>query len=184
MIPDDNSELKLVPDTDPELSTVQPDVDFAEWEGRQEELIDLVNRMGQKMLRYQGVGLSANQVGIKGRIFVMRTAPQITACINPRIVDASEEKVLIEEGCLSFPGLHVRIKRPAHIRVRYQTVTGETITEKLTGLTARVFQHELDHLNGINFIDRAGSLAKNRAVERWNKLRKNLNLKKRYFHGT
>ena len=183
MIPNDN-DLKLVPDNDPELTTVQPEVNFDDWKDRPNELIDLVNKMGEKMIRYQGVGLSANQVGIKGRIFVMRTTPQITACINPRIVDASQEEVLIEEGCLTYPGLHVKISRPAHIRVRYQTVTGETITEKLTGLTARVFQHELDHLDGINFFDRAKPFARTRAIERWNKLRKSLNLKRKTFYGT
>jgi peptide deformylase len=79
------------------------------------------------------------------------------------IVDALSPVVKYEEGCLSFPGLFLRIKRPSEIRVRYTTDRGVTDTIKLSGLTARAFLHEIDHLDGVLFVDRVGSLELHRA---------------------
>lgn len=173
----------LVQDNDPILREEMPFLDFEAYKDNPQEIVETANAMAEKMLKYGGVGLSANQVGLRLRMFVMRTHPEITVVVNPRIVDSSEEEVVMVEGCLSFPGLQVKLKRPAHIRVRYQNAFGETVTDKLTGLTARVFQHELDHLDGKNFIDRAGPLAKDVALRKWNKLRKQLNLKRKFGYG-
>ena len=170
----------LVEETHPLLSTVLEPYKFGE---AAMEPVELANLLGTLMLKYGGLGLSANQLGLPYRCFVMRTAPEITAVFNPRIVDQSDETALLEEGCLSYPGLHVKIKRPAHIKVRFQTVTGETVTDKYTGLTARVFLHELDHLEGKNFIDRAGKLAKDVAMRKWKKLAKVNNLKRKFGYG-
>lgn len=173
-------ELKLVSDDHPLLSSKLEQFKF---DGTV-DTVALANQLAELMLKYGGIGLSANQVGLPHRVFVMRTNPTITACFNPRVVDASADVALIEEGCLSYPGLHVKIKRPAHVKVRYQTVTGETVTEKFTGLTARVFLHELDHMNGENFIDKAGTLAKEMALRKWKKMQKQINLKRKLgFYG-
>lgn len=115
---------------------------------------DLVNFMCDN----KGVGLACNQVGLPWSVFVMGNPSDkenVIAVFNPILVDTFGEEVYIEEGCLSFPGLFMKIKRPSGIRVRYTTVDGVTDTIKFEGFTARVFQHELDHLNGIDFRKRA-----------------------------
>lgn len=93
-------------------------------------------------------------------------------CFNPRIVDVSPEEVYHEEGCLTFPGLFIKIKRPVHIKVRFQYPNGETVTEKFTGITARIFQHELDHLDGILFQMRANKIHLEQAENKLRRLKK------------
>jgi len=160
--------MKLVPHDAMILARPVPEFEFNE----EVNAAELGNALAQFMLDNGGIGLAANQVGLSHRMFVMRTHPEVTIVINPRLVDHSHEQVVLEEGCLSYPGLHVKVKRPAHIRVRFQDHTGAVRTEKYTGLAARVFLHELDHLNGLDFLNRAGPLARQRALERWKKLNK------------
>jgi peptide deformylase len=119
------------------------------------------------MYEYNGLGLAANQVGEPYRIFAMRGQPENFVCFNPRIVQPSEMEVVLEEGCLTYPGLLVKIKRPQHIRVRFQLPNGDTITKQFTGMTARVFQHEMDHLNGLVFFNRANRYHKELAFKKW-----------------
>lgn len=114
----------------------------------------LAKDLAETMIANNGLGLSANQIGLPYRVFVITGSP-IYACFNPRIVDSSSEEVLMEEGCLSYPNLFIKIKRPAAIRVRFNLPNGEIKNETFEGLTARVFQHELDHLNGIVHTQRA-----------------------------
>ena len=114
-----------------------------------------------------GIGLAANQVGVGYRIFAMRGTPENFVCFNPRIVQPSEEQVVLEEGCLSYPGLIVKVKRPQHIRCRFQTPNGETLTKTFTGMSARVFQHELDHLDGVIFYNKANKFHRDQALKRW-----------------
>lgn len=121
----------------------------------------------QIMNDYKGVGLAANQVGVPFRVFVMRGHPENYACFNPRIVYTSKETELLDEACLSFPGVNVKIKRPKEIKVRFQTPSGETTTMNFSGLTARVFQHELDHLDGILFFNRANKYHRDKALKRF-----------------
>lgn len=173
------NEYQLVADNHPLLSQILPNYDFP----ADVDTVMVANNIAEFMFKTGGIGLSANQLGLPYRMFVMRTAPNLTVCINARIVDSSQEDVMMEEGCLSYPGLHVKIKRPAHIKVRYQTVTGETVTEKFTGLTARVFQHELDHMNGMNFLDRAGAMAREVAMRKWEKQKKLIKLKRKSVYG-
>jgi peptide deformylase len=117
--------------------------------------------VGKEMIAFMyekgGIGLAANQIGLKHRMFVMRGHPDRGdfIIINPRIVNTSQEWVLLEESCLSFPGLIVKIKRPRHCRIRFQVVGGGIFTEQFTGITARCVQHEIDHLNGHLFYQRA-----------------------------
>jgi peptide deformylase len=119
------------------------------------------------MYEYNGLGLAANQVGEPYRIFAMRGQPENFVCFNPKIVQPSEMEVVLEEGCLTYPGLLVKIKRPQHIRVRFQMPNGETVTKQFTGMTARVFQHEMDHLDGIVFFNRANRYHKELAFKKW-----------------
>jgi peptide deformylase len=116
-----------------------------------------------------GIGLAANQVGIPYRVFAMRGQPENFVCFNPRIVQYSNETIVLEEGCLTYPGLIVKIKRPQHIRCRFQTPNGDTLTKQFTGMTARVFQHELDHLNGKIFYNQANRVHRDQALKKWRK---------------
>jgi len=129
--------------------------------------IEFSHELVKFMYEKNGIGLSANQVGIPYRIFAMRGSPQNFVCFNPRIVDSSEEQVVLEEGCLSYPGLIVKIKRSKSIKVRYQHPNGEIVTEKYTGMTARVFQHELDHLNGEVFYEKTNRFYRDKALKKW-----------------
>jgi peptide deformylase len=115
---------------------------------------DLVIRMLQVMHEHHGIGLAANQVGERIRMFVMYIGGHSWACFNPEIVQTYNDLTEFDEGCLSFPGESCIIKRPNTIHVRYYDVSGVEIQEELTGLASRCFQHELDHLNGITMQDR------------------------------
>jgi peptide deformylase len=116
--------------------------------------LQLYTDLAETMRENNGMGLSANQIGVRTRAFVMR-AEEIIGVFNPRVVDESSETVTLEEGCLSYPNLFVKIKRPKSIKVRFTTPAGETSTKTFTGMTARVFLHELDHLDGVVYTSRA-----------------------------
>lgn len=118
------------------------------------KLRSVVKEMYKAMLHYDGIGLAAPQVGMAWRLMVMNTPGGPTAYFNPEILKTSWRKILLEEGCLSVPGVYGLVKRPARIEVRYQTIEGETKQAWLDGLWARVYQHEVDHLNGVLFIDK------------------------------
>ena len=111
----------------------------------------------ENMLHYEGVGLSANQIGIGERVFIMmlnmETEETIT-CFNPRIIKRYEDDVWCEEGCLSFPDEIINIQRPNRIVVKYEDEDKKDHKIKLDGLAARVFLHEFDHLEGIVFTER------------------------------
>lgn len=141
----------LVDCNDPILREELAQFDFA---NPPTDPIQLAHDLAETMIHNEGLGLAANQMGLPYRVFAIR-AQQIIVCFNPRIVDVSEEQIYLEEGCLSFPDLYIKIKRPAEIRVRYTEPNGNTVTKQFKGITARVFQHELDHLNGIVHTSRA-----------------------------
>jgi peptide deformylase len=124
--------------------------------------VELANNLIETMAAKNGLGLSANQCGLPYRVFVLRSQEPFV-CFNPRIVDETSELVMLEEGCLSTPLLFVKVKRPKMIKVRYQDAFGEMHTEKFIGMTARAFQHELDHLNGVMFTSRANPIHLERA---------------------
>jgi peptide deformylase len=125
--------------------------------------IELVNNLIETMVHYKGIGLSANQVGLPYRVFVLHSAEPL-AMFNPIIVDVTAEEVKLDEGCLSYPNLFLPIKRPKIIKVRFQDPFGEFHTEKYIGMTARCIQHELDHLNGIDYTKRANPIHLARAM--------------------
>ena len=139
--------------TAPILREVMPAFDF---KNPVVDPVELYNDLAETMRENEGMGLSANQIDVRTRAFVMR-AEEIIGVFNPRVVDVSTETVTLEEGCLSYPNLFVKIKRPKSIKVRFTTPDGETSTKTFTGITARVFLHELDHLNGIAHTSRANS---------------------------
>lgn len=111
------------------------------------------------MLEENGIGFSANQMGFLYRVFAMNIGNQTTFYYNPEIVNDESPSTLFREGCLSFPELYINVKRPETITVRYQDRTGQIHIEKMSGISARCFQHELDHLNGVCFTDRVSKLA-------------------------
>lgn len=156
--------MKLVPYTDPILSSVLEPFDFQNPPIDPEQLaLDLVKMMQDS----KGIGLSANQVGLNYRVFAMDSFPETFVCFNPRIVIPGTDKVTLEEGCLSYPGLMVKVKRPKTVKVRFQSPSGEMHTKTFTGMTARVFQHELDHLDGITMLQRANGLHRESALNKW-----------------
>jgi len=109
----------------------------------------LAEELTRLMIASRGIGLAAPQCGHSVRLFVMQIDHCHKICFNPEIVEASQTVVDYTEGCLSFPGEQCTINRPDWIDVQYQDSHGNLITERLRGLMARCFQHELDHLDGI-----------------------------------
>ena len=117
----------------------------------------LAKTLIQNMLHYDGVGLSANQIGINERAFAMIRDLEyndIIVCFNPRVVKRYDDEVWCEEGCLSFPDEIINIQRPDRIVVKYEDEDKKDHKIKLDGFAARIFQHEFDHLNGIDFTQR------------------------------
>ena len=109
------------------------------------------------MIHHEGIGISANQIGIWERAFAMvrdLENSEVMVCFNPRIVKSYAEEVEMEEGCLSYPDLFLKIKRPDKIVVKYEDEDKKLHKIKLEGLASRVFQHEYDHMEGIDFTQR------------------------------
>ena len=154
--------MELLKENSPELSEISEEWDF-EVDGSPEEL---VKEMMKFMINNGGVGLAAPQVGISKRIFIMGNFTKMVACINPKVVSLSEDRIADLEGCLSFPDLFMKVKRPVSCTVQYQNIAGEVIERELVGLESRVFLHEYDHLIGITFDQRVGDLTFKMAKER------------------
>ena len=153
--------MELIKFTDPQLRKEPALFDFTKDDAK-----DLVDRLWVKCRELKGLGLSANQVGIDAKVFVMGTDEENRKNIfNPKIVSSSTETILAKEGCLSYPGLWLTLSRPNTITVSYQNVEGEYIVEELTGLPARIFQHEYDHMLGLNFSDHASELKMKMAMK-------------------
>ena len=109
------------------------------------------------MIHHNGIGISANQIGIWERAFAMvrdLENNEVIVCFNPRIIKSYSEEVEMEEGCLSYPELFLKVKRPDKIVVKYEDEDKKTHKMKLKGLASRVFQHEYDHMEGIDFTQR------------------------------
>ena len=118
-----------------------------------------ISKILQKnMMHHDGVGLSANQIGINERVFIMIRDfeyNEVMTCFNPRIIKQSKNEVIIEEGCLSYPDLLLDVKRSESIIVKYEDENKNIHKVKLDGFAARVFLHEYDHMEGITFTERA-----------------------------
>jgi peptide deformylase len=131
-----------------------------------ERLAAEVERMGELMVDALGVGLAATQLGVLHRVFVYRVNVDdpVSVLVNPEIEWSSEELEVAEEGCLSLPGVHVEVERPARIRVRARDEKGAEVEVDAEALTARVIQHEIDHLDGILILDRISREARKEAM--------------------
>lgn len=128
-----------------------------------DELLDLLDDMAGTMYDAPGIGLAANQIGRLERVIVMDcakdgSAAELWKMINPEIIASSEETAKLEEGCLSIPGNHGDVVRPAEVEVRYLGTDGNIHEMQAGGLLAACIQHEIDHLNGVLFIDRLSRL--------------------------
>jgi len=131
------------------------------------------------MIQDKGIGLAANQIDLKKRVFVMGSEdlpnfPKPFALFNPTVLEASKETILDTEGCLSFPGLLLKVTKPTWIVGQWQNAKGETKEGRIEGYLAKCFQHEFDHLNGVTFLDRVGKLKLQLAMKKLNKLRKKI----------
>jgi peptide deformylase len=134
------------------------------------DLHQLIKKLKVTRKAYGGIGLSANQCGIKARVFVLGYEDTFDmVCINPKVLEISEDIINDNEGCLSFPGLYLKVKRPSKIKVEYTAEDGKVTQVELTGLTARCYLHELDHMNGVKFTDYVGPLALKIAKEKQQK---------------
>lgn len=122
-------------------------------------ILKLLDNMRDTMYDARGVGLAAPQVGVPKRVIVVDTGDGLVELINPEITDAQGEETDVE-GCLSFPDLVGDVTRAQRVRVRGLNRHGEEVTYEATGYQARAFQHEIDHLDGILFIDRATNIRK------------------------
>lgn len=143
------------------------------------EIRTLVADMFETMYDAPGIGLAAIQIGVAERIVTMdiakregeeETAPRVF--INPEIVWSSEEKSPYEEGCLSIPEYYEEVERPAKVRVRYMDLDGKQHEEEADGLFATCIQHEIDHLNGVLFIDYLSKLKRDRVAKKFAKAAK------------
>ena len=158
--------FKLIENTNPilalPLSGCSEDMD------RQEMKDNLI----ETMEHFNGIGLSANQCGIMERVFVMYSdvkKKEIIACFNPKIITESDEQIFMDEGCLTYPGLWLKVKRPDGIEVTYEDENGEKQEQAMFGLECRVFQHEYDHMEGTNFTQKVSKLKLDMAHRRQKK---------------
>ena len=118
---------------------------------------ELSNTLKESMIHHKGIGLSANQIGIWERVFVMirdLEYNETITCFNPKILKESKKRIVMEEGCLSYPDLFLDIERPESVVIKYEDEDKKIHKMKLDGLAARVFQHEYDHMEGIDFTQR------------------------------
>lgn len=148
---------KIIKDGDETLRKKSKPV--TEFDDRLEELLD---DMAQTMYKAEGAGLSAVQVGILKRVFVMDTGHSLRECINPVLIRQEGENKIKVEGCLSVPGKCGLVERPEKVWVEYQDRTGAKVTKKFTGFEAKCFCHEYDHLDGILYTDKATEMYNDR----------------------
>lgn len=161
--------MNIIKFPDPILRERMPEFDFNNPSHDPEQL---EAAMIAKMLAHDGIGLAANQVGIRARMFVMghKDNPEAAqAFFNPVVIANVDQIADMEEGCLSFPGVYVNIKRPTKIRVQWQNSKGEVQQDEFDGYNCKCFLHELDHLEGIVFQDRVSALKWAMAVKKTKK---------------
>jgi peptide deformylase len=159
--------LELVPEKFSILDEVMPEFDFS---NPPTDPVFLASQLVETCIYHKGLGLSANQCGLRYRVFVMGAGNDYVAHFNPKIITMSNETAHMEEGCLSYPLLFIHITRPESITVEYQDFNGEKKTATYSGITARCFQHELDHMNGVRYTSKAKPLALQTAKKKKDKL--------------
>jgi peptide deformylase len=162
------SELKLVPANEHPLS-IADDVDFSKIDASM-----LTNIMLDRMTEMGGVALSAPQVGLDMSMFVMGIDQARIEVFNPTIISYSKEETLMNEGSLTYPGISVIVKRPVSITVQYYNKNNEIQYNEFQGLTARIFQHAFDHLQGTTIKERVSKLKWDMATKRLNNYKQKL----------
>lgn len=153
MLPD--GIVDLVSKNDPILRKTMPLFDF---DNPPVDPVELERVLARHLIHYRGFGLAAPQIGLEYNSFVLGNTNEpesICSLFNPDVVWTSETERYMKEGCLSFPDLNLQIKRPVEIRIRYQDYNGNVHAENYRGITARILQHECDHLKGVLFTDHA-----------------------------
>jgi peptide deformylase len=163
--------LNLVEPTDEVMNKPPAPYDF---EAEGESAPGVASVLFERMKQLGGVGLSANQVGLNMRLFVMGVGETKIAIFNPFIIAYSKKEELFNEGCLSYPGIMLSIKRPIKITAGYQDETGKYVEQEFNGLTARVFQHEFDHMNGTDYTDRVSKFKLDFAKKKFENKRKKI----------
>ena len=163
--------LNLVEPTDEAMCKAPQPFDF-EVDGASAQ--NIANVLFEKMKQLGGVGLSANQVGLDMRVFVMGLGETKIAVFNPIIIRYSKIEELFNEGCLSYPGIMLSIKRPTKITATYQDETGNIVEQEFNGLTARIFQHEYDHMNGTDYTHRVSKFKLDFAKKKFENKRKKI----------
>ena len=161
--------MNIIKSPDPILKERMPDFDF---ENPIMDPKELEQEMIKTMFEHRGIGLSANQVGIRARVFVIgheKVKDQAMAFFNPVIVEANDTVFDVEEGCLSFPGIFAKIKRPQSIRAMWTNSSGEKMQGTFNDYDAKVFLHEFDHLEGITMQDRLSVLKWAMAIKKTKK---------------
>ena len=169
---------KLLEAGSPSLNVKLPDITFEELKEKHDLTPqEFFDNMKGTMAAMRGIGLSANQCGLSVRAFVMYTDLQnntIEVFFNPKVIWESEDSEYFSEGCLTFPFLFLNLKRPKTLEFEYMDINGEQKKGKFTGLTARIFQHEYDHMEGRNFTMLASRLklemAQKKAAKKLKKL--------------
>jgi peptide deformylase len=162
----------LVDPTHPALHKALPDFDF---DNAPINPNDFASSLVETCKSQNGLGLSANQCGFEHRVFVMGAGNDYIACYNPKLIGVEGESHM-EEGCLTFPLLMLRVTRPKKIKVEYQDFTGVKRESIFDGISARVFLHELDHMNGIVYTSRVKPLAFQFGLKKLEKI------KRKYFN--
>ena len=142
-----------------------------------DEIRTLARDMIETMYDAPGVGLAAIQIGVAKRVVTIDTskdemARNPTVYLNPEIVWTSEEKRVYDEGCLSIPEFYGEVERPDRVRVRYMNLDGQSVEQEADGLLATCLQHEIDHLNGVLFIDHLSKLKRDRVMKKFTKAAK------------
>lgn len=173
-----NQDFKIIKYGNPLLSSISDNVVFGEHEysfGTHDH-INIAERLIKVLYFYQAVGVSAVQIGVPLKMFVMRTDKNISEkntllVINPKIITAYEENIRIMEGCLSFPEIFVPVSRPVKIIAEFYNLNGDLKTEEFNEMSARIFLHENDHLNGKTYLDRVSQLQKTISLDKIKKLK-------------
>ena len=156
---------ELVKETDPFLREKPEVFDF---ENPQVDPEKLQKQLIENMIHHEGLGLSANQIGIPVTVFAMRMDEHALVVFNPEILEWSEETTYMKEGCLSFPGLWIAMERAKTVAVKFQVFDGEEQAGSMTELSARIFQHESEHMDGELFIDKVNKFKLKSAMRKRN----------------
>jgi len=157
--------LKIVEHPDERLCHVCAPVELVD-----ASIVGLIDDMAEAMYASGGVGLAAPQVGSSSRIALIdptggEESGHLVVMINPEVTWVSGEAATAAEGCLSLPGVSVRVRRPVAVEVVYSLPTMERVSRRFTGIEARIVQHEVDHLDGLTVLDRVGSLERRLALK-------------------